>query len=339
MNSSTGTSEAQADYAASFEDVEAAARRLEGVAVRTPLLEAPLLNEELGYRLLVKAEPLQRTGAFKFRGAYNAISQFDEATRIAGVVTFSSGNHAQGVAAAASMLGVPATIVMPGDAPAIKIANTRAWGADVVLYDRHKENREEIGARIAAETGATLIRPYDNSGVIAGQGTVGLEIVAQCREAAAPPDAVVIPCGGGGLSAGVALALSRLSPATDIWTAEPEGWDDTARSIAAGERMSVDGNVQTICDALLPPAPGELTFPILRDMAKGGLAASDEAVKRAMAAAFRHFKLVVEPGGAAALAAVLDGRIDCRGKTVVCICSGGNMDPALYAEILREQAS
>ena len=339
MNSSTELSDNETSYFASFEDVEAAARRLEGIAVRTPLLEAPLLNEELGYRLMVKAEPLQRTGSFKFRGAYNTISQFDETARKAGVVAFSSGNHAQGVAAASSMLGVPATIVMPSDAPAIKVANTRAWGANVVFYDRYKENREEIGARIAADSGAILVKPFDNPGVIAGQGTVGLEIAEQCSEAGVTPDAVVIPCGGGGLSSGVALVLSRLSPATDIWTAEPDGWDDTALSLAAGERISVDGTVRTICDSLLSTAPGELSFPILRDMAKGGLAVGDAAVKRAMAVAFRHFKLVVEPGGAAALAAVLDGKIDCRGKTVVCICSGGNTDPALYADILREQSA
>ncbi len=339
MNSLTDISDSQTNYVASFEDVEAAARRLEGIAVRTPLLEAPLLNEELGYRLMVKAEPLQRTGSFKFRGAYNTISQFDDAARKAGVVAFSSGNHAQGVAAASSMLGVPATIVMPADAPAIKVANTKAWGAKVVLYDRYKENREEIGARIAADSGAIMVKPYDNPGVIAGQGTVGLEIVEQCREAGGAADAIIIPCGGGGLSSGVALALSRLSPDTDIWTAEPDGWDDTALSMAAGTRKSVDGKTATICDSLLPTAPGELTFPILRDLAKGGLAVSDEAVKRAMAAAFRHFKLVVEPGGAAALAAVLDGKIDCRDKIVVCICSGGNTDPALYADILREQSA
>lgn len=339
MNSSTDLSDNAANYVVNFEDIEAAARRLKGIAVRTPLLEAPLLNEELGHRLMIKAEPLQRTGSFKFRGAYNTISQFDEAARKAGVVAFSSGNHAQGVAAASSMLGVPATIVMPSDAPAIKIANTRAWGAEVVLYDRYNDNREEIGARIAADSGATLVKPYDNPGVMAGQGTVGLEIVEQCREAGVTADAVVIPCGGGGLSSGVTLALSRLSPDTDIWTAEPDGWDDTAQSMAARARKSVDGNVKTICDSLLPNSPGELTFPILRDLAHGGAAVSDEAVKRAMAVAFRHFKLVVEPGGAAALAAVLDGKIDCRDKAVVCICSGGNTDPALYAEILREQSA
>ena len=339
MNSLTDTIEAQPHYAASFKDIEAAAQRLKGVAIRTPLLESPLLNQELGYRLMVKAEPLQRTGSFKFRGAYNTISQFDEVARKAGVVAFSSGNHAQGVAAASSMLGVPATIIMPSDAPAIKIANTRAWGAKVVLYDRYKENREEIGARIATNSGAVLVKPYDNPGVIAGQGTVGLEIVEQCREAGITLDAVVVPCGGGGLSSGVTLALSQLSPDSEIWTAEPEGWDDTARSLVAGERKSVDGSVKTICDSLLPNAPGELTFPILRDLASGGLAVSDTAVKHAMATAFLHYKLVVEPGGAAALAAVLDGRIDCRGRTVVCICSGGNVDPAQYAAILGEHSA
>ena len=228
---------------------------------------------------------------------------------------------------------------MPTDAPAIKVVNTRSWGAEVVLYDRDRENREDIGARIAADSGATLVKPYDNANVIAGQGTIGLEIMAQCGEAGVAPDAVVIPCGGGGLSSGVTMALSRLSPDTDIWTAEPEGWDDTARSLAAGEPKSATGETKTICDSLLPTSPGKLTFPILRDMAKGGLVVNDTAVKRAMATAFRHFKLVVEPGGAAALAAVLEGRIDCRGKAVVCICSGGNTDPALYAEILREQSA
>lgn len=339
MNSLTGTSKTQTNFAISFEDIQAAARRLDGIAVRTPLLEAPLLNEELGYRLLIKAEPLQRTGSFKFRGAYNTISQLDDAARKSGVVAFSSGNHAQGVAAASSMLGIPSTIIMPADAPAMKIANTRAWGATVVLYDRYTENREEIGARIAADNGAVLVRPYDDPGVIAGQGTVGLEIAEQCSETDITPDAVVVPCSGGGLSSGITLALANLSPNTGVWTAEPEGWDDAALSMAAGIRKSVDGTARTICDALQTPMPGELTFPILRDLAKGGLAVSETAVKQAMVTAFRHFKLVVEPGGAAALAAVLDGKIDCRNKTVVCVCSGGNTDPALYAEILREQAS
>lgn len=336
MNSSTDIVDATGGYAADFEAIEAAAARLAGIAVRTPLLEAPLLNEELGYRLLIKAEPLQRTGSFKFRGAYNAVAQFDAAQRKAGVVAFSSGNHAQGVAAAARMLGVPATIVMPADAPAIKIANTRAWGARVVLYDRYTEDREAVGARVAGETGAVMVKPYDNAQVIAGQGTVGMEIAEQCREAGtAAPDAVVVPCGGGGLASGVSLSLARLAPSTAVWTAEPQGWDDTAQSLAAGKRIGVDGKTRTIVDALLPPMPGELTFPILKDLAAGGLVVGDDGVRRAMATAFRHFKLVVEPGGAAALACVLEGKLDCRGKTVVCVCSGGNADPALYAEILQ----
>lgn len=339
MNSFAGMDETPPAYAVAFEDIQAASRRLEGVAVRTPLLESPLLNRELGYRLLIKAEPLQRTGSFKFRGAYNTLSQFDEAQRKAGVVAFSSGNHAQGVAAAASMLGIAATIVMPSDAPAIKVANTRAWGAEVVLYDRQQEDRDAIGARISADTGAVLVKPYDNPGVIAGQGTTGLEIAEQCGELGVRPDAVVVPCGGGGLSAGVALALSQASPTSDVWTAEPAGWDDTARSLAAGERLSVEAGPATICDALLPPAPGELTFPILSDLATGGAAVGDDAVKCAMALAFGHFKLVVEPGGAAALAAVIDGQIHSRGETVVCICSGGNADPTLYAGILQQTAS
>lgn len=339
MNFLKDTNEDTANYAIAFADIQAAAGRLKGVAVRTPLLESPLLSDELGYRLLIKAEPLQRTGSFKFRGAYNAISQFDDAARKAGVVAFSSGNHAQGVAAAARMLGVPATIVMPKDAPAIKIANTRAWGADVVLYDRNTEDREAIGADIAGQTGATLVKPYDNPHVMAGQGTIGIEIAEQSREAGLSSDMVLVPCGGGGLSSGVTLAIAHQSQATKVWVTEPEGWDDTARSIKAGERLTVDGKTKTICDALLPPTPGELTFPIIRDLSAGGLAVGDEAVKKAMATAFRHFKLVVEPGGATSLAAVLDRQIDCRGKTVVCVCSGGNADPALYAQILREQSA
>jgi threonine dehydratase len=339
MNFSNNNNDDNSGYAITIEDIRAAADRLRNTALRTPLLESPLLNNELGYRLLVKAEPLQRTGSFKFRGAYNTISQLNTDARKAGVVAFSSGNHAQGVAAAANMLDVPATIVMPEDAPAIKIANTRAWGATVVLYDRYREDREAIGAGIAAETSATLVKPYDSPHVMAGQGTVGLEIAKQCHEAGLKADTVVVPCGGGGLSAGVTLAMANVSRNTEVWTAEPEGWDDTARSLKAGERLAVDGTTKTICDALLPPAPGKLTFPILRDLAAGGLAVDDQAVKKAMATAFMHFKLVVEPGGVAALAAVLDGKIDCRGKTVVCVCSGGNADPALFARILSEMSA
>jgi threonine dehydratase len=321
-------------YAVTWADVEAASARLAGVAVRTPLLESPLLNEQLGFRLLVKAESLQLTGSFKFRGAYNAIAQFDGAARKAGVIAYSSGNHAQGVAAAASFLGVPATIVMPADAPRVKIDNTRAWGAEIVLYDRASEDREAIGAQIASGTGATLVRPYDEPQVIAGQATIGLEIVQQAGDAGVRPAAVVIPCGGGGLSSGVAFALSDPWPDTRVWTAEPEGFDDTARSLVAGHRVEAQPGGTSICDALLAPMPGELTFPILNGLGVQGLTVSEDSIRRAMAQAFRHFKLVVEPGGAAALAAVLDGESDWGDAPVMCICSGGNVDPALYADIL-----
>lgn len=323
-----------ASYAVTPDDIKSASTRLSGVAVRTPLLESPLLNKRLGFRLLVKAEPLQVTGSFKFRGAYNAISQLDEAAHKAGVIAFSSGNHAQGVAAASHMLGIPATIVMPSDAPSIKIENTRAWGAEVVLYDRGREDRDAIAERIAGDTGAALVRPYDDPRVIAGQSTAGLEIAEQTREMGMRADSVVVPCGGGGLASGVAYALALESPGTAVWTAEPEGFDDTALSLAAGRRTEAAANTTTLCDALLPPLPGVLTFPILRDFAAGGLAVGDESVRRAMATAFLHFKLVVEPGGAVALAAVLDGRLRDCGSTVVCICSGGNVEPALYADIL-----
>lgn len=319
-----------------LEDAEAAARRLAGKAVRTPLLESPLLNERIGCRLLIKAEPLQRTGSFKFRGAYNAVSQLDGDARRRGVVAYSSGNHAQGVAAAAAMRGVPAAIVMPSDAPAIKLANTRAWGAEVVPYDRAGEDRQAICETLARERGAAIIRPYDDRHVIAGQATVGLEIALQCQDLGVEPDSVIVPCSGGGLSSGIALVLRHLAPKTAVWTAEPEGYDDTARSLAAGRRVGVDTMRPSIIDALLAPMPGEMTFEILRDTAAGGLAVDESAVERAMAAAFAHFKLVVEPGGAVALASVLTAKLDYRpGATIVCVCSGGNVDPTLFADILR----
>lgn len=319
-------------------DIEAAARRLDGRAVCTPLLESPLLNEQLGIRLLLKAEPLQRTGSFKFRGAYNRIAMLSETERRRGVVAFSSGNHAQGVAHAAQLLGAPAVIVMPGDAPAIKIANTREYGADVVLYDRHRESREEIGARISAERGLALVRPYDDPGVIAGQGTVGLEIVNQCANRGLVPDLVAASASGGGLIAGIATAVKARLPAAAVYCAEPEGFDDHARSLAAGRRVGHVEGAETLCDALMAPTPGEITFAINRRLLAGGLVASEVAIKTAMSVAFRHFKLVVEPGGACALAAVLQGlqAKDDRfsGRTVVVVASGGNIDPIAYGAIL-----
>ncbi len=313
-----------------FAEIEAAAARLAGVAVRTPLLESEALSRMVGGRLLLKAEPLQRTGTFKFRGAYNAIAQTDAPA----VVAFSSGNHAQGVAMAARLLGKAATIVMPADAPAIKRAATEAQGATVVAYDRHREVREEIGARIAAETGAALIKPYDDPRVMAGQGTCGLEIAEQAQRLEVQLDAALVCCGGGGLTAGCATALAHLVPGIALYACEPEGLDDTTRSLDAGRRLQNSPDARSICDALLAPTPGELTFEVNRRLLKGGLVVSDAEVEEAMRQAFRHLKIVVEPGGAVALAAALSGRLDCRGRTVAVVLSGGNVDPELYARIL-----
>jgi threonine dehydratase len=317
-----------------FADVEAAAGRLAGQTVVTPLLESHLLNDRLCGRLLVKAEVLQRTGSFKFRGAFNRISLIPEAERTRGVVAFSSGNHAQGVAAAARLLGIPATIVMPSDAPAIKVGNTRDWGATVVLYDRWTEDREAIGARISAETGATLVRPYDDPYIMAGQGTIGLELADQSRAADARLDAVLAPCGGGGMISGIALAIAARSPETRVYAVEPAGFDDTTRSLAAGTRLSNAAGATSFCDALLAPMPGELTFAVNSTHLAGGFAVTDDEVATAMAVARDHFKLVVEPGGAVALAAVLAGKIPSGGKTIAVVCSGGNVDPEIYARAL-----
>ena len=319
-----------------IDDIHAAAERIKGKAVLTPLLESPALNAKLGGRLLVKAEALQRTGSFKFRGAYNTLVQLNERQRKAGVVTFSSGNHAQGVAAAAQLLGIPATIAMPKDAPAIKIANTKGYGAEVVLFDRYTENREEVGRRIAAERGAVIVAPYDEPQVIAGQGTAGLEIAQQARAMGAKLDAVIVCTGGGGLTAGIAIAIASESPGTDVYSCEPADFDDTRRSLLGGERVSNDPKARSICDALLVPTPGVLTFAINKRLLKGGFAVSDAEAMRAMATAFDALKLVVEPGGAVALAAVLAGKFPIAGKTVAVTASGGNVDRETYAAALRQ---
>ena len=319
------------------DDVRAAADRLAGWAVETPLLRADALDERIGGRLLLKAEPLQRTGSFKFRGAYNRLSQLGEDARAGGVVAYSSGNHAQAVAAAAALVGVPAVIVMPRDAPAVKIEGTRRHGAEVVLYERASEAREALGERIAAERGAVLVRPYDDVHVIAGQGTVGHEIVRQCTAIGRRPDAVVVPAGGGGLMAGTALAIADAWPQTDLHTAEPEGYDDHAMSLERGRRVGVPGaRVKSLCDALLAPMPGVLTFPINMERVTSGVAVSDSEVGAAMRAAFAHLKLVVEPGGAVALAALLAGRIETAGRTVVAVLSGGNVDPEVFRTVLDQ---
>jgi len=312
--------------------IEAAAARLQGRARLTPLLNAPLLDRVAGRRILVKAECLQWTGSFKFRGGWSAVSALPEAARARGVLAFSSGNHAQGVALAAARHGAPAVIVMPSDAPAVKIDNTRAYGAEVVLYDRATEDREAIGAELAQGRGLTLIRPYDEPQVIAGQGTVGLEIAAQAAEAGITGADVITCCGGGGLTAGIALALEARAPALRVRPAEPEGFDDTARSLAAGTRLRNAAAAGSVCDAIVTPMPGEITFPILQRLCGPGLAVSDEQALRAVALAFTHLRIVVEPGGAVALAAALfaDGLPD----TVICTASGGNVDPAVFAGAL-----
>jgi threonine dehydratase len=316
-------------------DVEAAAKRIAGHAVLTPLLESPALNARIGGRLLVKAEPLQRTGSFKFRGAYNRLSQLDAEQRKRGVVAYSSGNHAQGVACAAQMLGMPAVIVMPADAPAIKVRNTKSYGAEVVHYDRYKEDREAVGAAIAKERGAVIVPPYDDPDIIAGQGTAGLEIAEQARAMGAKLDAVIANSSGGGLIAGIALAISAKSPGTEVYTSEPAGLDDHARSLRSGKRESNDPAARSICDALLAATPGEITFAINGRLLKGGLTVTDDEVRAAMAAAFDSLKIVVEPGGACALAAVLTGKLPTRGRTIAVVCSGGNVDPETYIAALR----
>ena len=317
-----------------FADIEAAAARLAGIARRTPLLADTPLDEALGGRLLFKAECLQRNGAFKFRGAYNRLVQLDARERRAGVVAFSSGNHAQGVAAAARMLGIPATIVMPRDAPAIKLENTRALGAVVVLYDRFSEDREAIARRMVAERGATLVPAYDDPHVVAGQGTAGLELMQQAAELGLVPDQVLVPTSGGGLTAGTAIAVRTLAPAAAVYGVEPEAFDDTRRSLAAGTLLRNPPEARSICDALQSSPPGELTFAINRELLAGILTVSDREVEIAMARAFRDLKLVVEPGGAVALAAALAGRIALAGRTTAIILSGGNVDPATFIAAL-----
>jgi threonine dehydratase len=317
-----------------FADVQAAARRLEGITIRTPLLENQRVNAMLGGRLFLKAECLQRTGSFKLRGAYNFLASMSEAERKKGAVGWSSGNHAQGLAEAARLLGMKATIVMPADAPALKVANTRASGAEIVLYDRVKESREEIGQAIAAKTGAAIVPPYDHAWILTGQGTAGLEIVEQARAAGATLDAVAAPCSGGGLSTGIALAVKGLSPSTSVHAGEPAGFDDLARSLVAGTRQTNAKLSGSICDALLAPTPGDVTFPLAQKLLGPGLVVTDDEVLDAMETAFREYKIVVEPGGAVALAAALTGKLPVKGRSVAVVCSGGNVDHATFARAL-----
>ena len=314
-------------------DIEAAAARLSGISVRTPLLRNFELDQVADGTVLVKPECLQIAGSFKIRGAYNLLSQLTKAQARHGVVAWSSGNHAQCVAAAGAMLDIATAIVMPEDAPRAKLSNTRKLGGEVITYDRYAGDREAIARRIASERGAELVPSYDHEHIIAGQGTVGLEIAEQSIEMGLPVDQVLICCGGGGLTAGSAIALKALLPGVSVHTVEPRDFDDTARSLELGERVCVDDSARSICDALQSPTPGRLTFDINRRLAGKGLSVSDDEVREAMRFAFRNLKLVVEPGGAVALAAVLTGKIDTKGKTTAIVLSGGNVDSDLFAAI------
>lgn len=317
-------------------DVEAAAERLAGVAVETPLIRCVELDEIAGGSVYLKLETLQQTGSFKIRGAYNMMSRLDREQAAAGVVAWSSGNHAQGVAAAGAMLGIETTIVMPEDAPRVKLENTRRLGGKPILYDRFSGDREAIARAFAAEHGATLVPSYDHPGIVAGQGTVGLEIMRQCDVLGLVPDQVLVPCGGGGLIAGSAIAIRGIAPRTAVHPVEPAGFDDTTRSLHAERRLANDPSARSICDALQAPTPGELTFAINRTLLSAGIVVSDAEVREAMRFAFRHLKLVVEPGGAAALAAALAKKLPMEDKTTVLVLSGGNVDSELFAFIQRE---
>jgi len=322
------------DLPVTVADIEIAAGVLAPFAVRTPLLSSPALDAVTGARVLLKPEMLQRTGSFKFRGAFNKMSSIPPAARGGGVVAFSSGNHAQGVAAAAQILGMRATIVMPADAPLSKRERTKGYGAEVVLYDRDREDREAIARDIATTRGATLVPPYDDPSVIAGQGTVGREIAADLAALGLAPDIVAAPVSGGGLLAGIAVAVKAHFPQASIIAAEPDGFDDHARSLAAGSREPHAAAGRTICDALMAAIPGELTFAINQRLVTRGVTASDAEVAQAVALLFRELKLVAEPGGAVTLAALLSGRLAARGKTVVIVLSGGNVDAELYARLI-----
>jgi threonine dehydratase len=315
-------------------DIDAAARVLAPFAVRTPLLSPPVLSEHVGAKVFLKPELLQRTGSFKFRGAFNKLSSIPPSARSGGVVAFSSGNHAQGVAAAAKILNMPATIVMPADAPLLKRERTKAYGAEVVLYDRDREDREAIARDIAGKRGATLVPPYDDPYVIAGQGTVGREIAEDMAALGLAPDIVVAPVSGGGLIAGIATAVKARFPQTSLMSAEPEGFDDHARSLRSGKREPHRAEGRTICDALMASIPGEITFAINSRLLSQGVTASDAEVGVAVEFAFRELKLVVEPGGAVGLAALLAGRIDVSGKTVVIVLSGGNVDAEMFVKLI-----
>lgn len=315
--------------------IEAAAGRLRGHVVRTPLLSSPFLDEIAGRRVLVKPECLQPTGAFKLRGGWSALSALSPEARARGVIAFSSGNHAQGVAYAARAHGAPCVILMPADAPRVKIENTRALGAEVVLYDRATGDRDAIGAALAEERGLTLVKPFDEPLVIAGQGTIGLEIAEQAAEAGVAAADVLVPCGGGGLTSGIALALEAKAPGLRARPVEPEGFDDVARSLASGRIEHNARMTGSLCDAIVTPSPGQLTFPILARLCGPGIAVSDDEAMAAMAAAFNRLHIALEPGGAVALAAALYRPETVAGEAVIVVASGGNVELALHRKAME----
>ena len=317
-----------------YEDVLAARDRIAGRIVRTPMLRNALLDERTGATVLVKPEPLQRTGSFKLRGATNATLKLTDQQRAAGLVTHSSGNHGQAVACAAASVGAHATVFMPADAPGVKVASTKRWGAEIIQYDRLTDNREALSKAFSERTGASLVPPFDHPDVIAGQGTLALELAEDAKAAGLNLDALLVCTGGGGLIGGCALAMSGASPGTKVIAVEPQGWDDTGRSLAEGRRVSNPPGGSLLCDALLAPTPGELTFAVNQAHLAGAVSVSDDEVLAAMAFAFTHLKLVVEPGGAVALAALLAGRYAAKGQVVGIVISGGNVDPAVFGRAL-----
>jgi len=316
------------------DDVQAARARLAGHIVRTPMLRHPLLDQITGGTILLKPEPLQRTGSFKLRGATNALLKLSEADRRAGVVTHSSGNHGQATACAAAAIGAKATVFMPADAPRIKVESTKRWGADVIHYDRVSDDRDALARDFVARTGAVLVPPFEHADVIAGQGTLALELAADAADAGLAMDALLVNTGGGGLVAGCALAIEGASPSTRVFSVEPADWDDTARSLASGTRVANTPGGSTLCDSLLFKMPGEITFALNRPRLAGGLAVTDAEVLEAIRFAFTHLKLVVEPGGAVCLAALLARKYDARGQIVGAVISGGNVDPATFGKAL-----
>lgn len=319
----------------SLADIQQAHSRIREHIVHTPLMESETLNALLKARVLVKAETLQKTGAFKFRGACNRALQLTDAQRKGGIVAWSSGNHALAIAAVSNRLGIPATIIMPEDAPKAKIEGARYYGATVRMYDRIKEDREAIGAEIAAKNGAVIVPPYDDPYIMAGQGTVGLEIIQQASDAGAKLDAVIAACSGGGLIAGTAIAIKGTLPDTLVYASEPAGFDELARSLKSGQPESNPPGATSICDSLQVARPGKLTFEVNKALLAGSLVVTDDEVRQAMKAAYQHLKLVVEPGGAVPLAALLSGKLDVAGKTVAIVLSGGNVDTPVFIQALN----